>query len=68
MLGRADKGIIITTGYFTADARKEARRDGAPPLELVDREKLIEMFESLRLGLTERLTFDIDDKFFEAFQ
>ena len=28
MMGRADKGIILTTGSFTADARREAVRDG----------------------------------------
>src|SRR5690606_25904606 len=42
MSGRADKGIIITTGSFTAEARREANRDGSPPIELVDSEKLIE--------------------------
>jgi len=68
MIGRADKEIIITTGHFTAEAKKESRRDGVPPLELVDGQKLVEMFESLRLGLKERTTFDIDEKFFEAYQ
>jgi restriction system protein len=51
MLGRADKGIIITTGTFTTDAVKEARRDGVPPIELVDGQKLVDMFELLELGL-----------------
>jgi restriction system protein len=36
MMGRADKGIILTTGTFTSDAKKEAVRDGVPPIELVD--------------------------------
>ena len=45
MMGRADKGIIMTTGTFTMDAKKEARRDGVTPIELVDGEKLVEMFE-----------------------
>lgn len=45
MLGRAEKGIILTTGTFTKEAQKEANRDGAPPIELVDGEKLVEMFE-----------------------
>ncbi len=40
MMGRADKGIILTTGTFTAEARKESVRDGVPPIELVDGEKL----------------------------
>ena len=47
MMGRADKGIMITTGAFTLDAKKEARRDGVPPIEIIDGEKLIEMFEPM---------------------
>jgi restriction system protein len=31
MMGRADKGIIITTGTFTLDAKKGARRDWRAP-------------------------------------
>jgi len=68
MMGRADKGIIITTGTFTLDAKKEARRDGVPPIELVDGDLLVEMFERLELGLTPRTTFDVDEKFFEDFK
>lgn len=44
MIGRAEKGIIMTTGTFSSDAIKEANRDGAPQVELVDGEKLVEMF------------------------
>jgi restriction system protein len=68
MMGRADKGIILTTGSFTLDAKKEARRDGVPPIELVDGEKLIEMFELLELGLIPRKVFDIDQEFFDDFK
>jgi restriction system protein len=67
MMGRADKGIIITTGTFTLEAKKEARRDGVPPIELVDGEALLQMFERLELGLIPRTTYDVDDKFFEDF-
>ena len=67
MMGRADKGIILTTGTFTLEAKKEARRDGVPPIELVDGEKLVGMFEQLQLGLVPKNTFDIDHKFFEEF-
>ena len=67
MLGRADKGIIITTGTFTHDARAEAVRDGVVPIEMVDGEKLIDLFESLELGLKPRLAFDVDYAFFEEF-
>ncbi|MBZ0159252.1 restriction endonuclease [Candidatus Methylomirabilis sp.] len=68
MAGRADKGIILTTGTFTADARREAVRDGVPPIELVDGEKFLDMFEKLELGLTPRVAFEIDDGFFDAFR
>ena len=67
MMGRADKGIIITTGTFTLDAKKEARRDGVPPIELVAGEDLIHLFENLELGLLPRKTFEIDRKFFDEF-
>jgi restriction system protein len=67
MLGRADKGIIMTTGTFTADARHEADRDGAPPIELVDGEKLVELFERVNLGLQQRTVYEIDHAFFAGF-
>lgn len=68
MIGRADKGIILTTGSFTIDAKKEARRDGVPPIELIDGEKLIEMFELLELGLKSIKTYEVDYRFFEEFE
>jgi restriction system protein len=68
MQGRADKGIIITTATFTADARREAARDGVPPIELVDGEKLVAMFAALELGLKPVTAYDIDDAFFEEFR
>ena len=68
MMGRADKGIIITTGTFTLEAKKEARRDGAPPIELVDGDTLVQMFEQQQLGLIPRTTYDVDEKFFDDFR
>jgi restriction system protein len=67
MQGRADKGIIITTGSFTSDAKKEAKRDGAPPIELVDGEKLVEMFEKLNLGVIPKTVYEVDEEFFKEF-
>jgi restriction system protein len=64
LMGRADKGIIITTGSFTLEAKKEARRDGATPIELVDGDTLVQMFEQLKLGLVPRTTYDVDEIFF----
>jgi len=68
MAGRADKGIIITTGTFTAEARREASRDGVPPIELVDGEKLVDMMEQLELGLRSVTTYEVDAPFFNEFR
>ena len=68
MQGRADKGMNMTTGTFTTDAKKEARRDGVPPIEIVDGEKLVDMFEQLELGLKPKKVFELDYGFFEEFE
>jgi restriction system protein len=67
MMGRADKGLILTTGTFTPDSKREAVRDGVPPIELVDGEKLVQLFEQLELGLEPRTTYDIKKSFFDEF-
>ncbi|HUQ97196.1 MAG TPA: restriction endonuclease [Chitinophagaceae bacterium] len=51
MVGRADKGLIITTGNFTREAKREASRDGAPPIDLMDGNDLAEKLKELRLGM-----------------
>jgi restriction system protein len=51
MVGRADKGLIITTGTFSPDARREATRDGAPAIDLVDGDALCDLLKSLRIGV-----------------
>ena len=68
MLGRADKGIFITTGYFTAEAEKEANREGVPPIELVDGERLVELFQQKLIGLRRREVFEVDHSFFDQFR
>ena len=68
MIGRADKGIIITTGTFTSEAVREADRDGAPPVELVDGQKLVKMFEDLELGLKPKTVYEVDHSFFAPFK
>lgn len=69
MQGRADKGLIITTGTFTPDARREATRDGAPAIDLIDGEALCQLLFDLRLGVavTERVVHDVAiiDRFFD---
>lgn len=70
MIGRADKGLLITTGTFTKNARIEAQRDGAPPIDLVDGQILAEKLKELRVGvdinkrIIEHIT--IDQEFFKS--
>ena len=51
MVGRADKGLFITTGTFSPAAVKEATRDGAPPIDLVDGNELADKLKDLGLGV-----------------
>ena len=51
MQGRCDKGLIMTTGNFTSEAKKEATRDGAPTIDLIDGESICDLLKSLRLGV-----------------
>ena len=66
MVGRADKGLLITTGNFTKDAMREATRDGAPAIDLIDGDLLLDKLKELSLGVktkvveTEQVTIDRD--------
>lgn len=51
MVGRADKGLLITTGNFTRDAEREATRDGAPAIDLIDGNLLVDKLKDLGLGV-----------------
>ncbi|ENW05222.1 restriction endonuclease [Acinetobacter beijerinckii] len=62
MQGRADKGLFITTGNFTRDALKEATRDGAPPIDLIDGEILCEKLKELKLGITTQFIEQVEIK------
>ncbi|PKV66817.1 restriction endonuclease [Pontibacter ramchanderi] len=68
MIGRAEKGIIMTTGTFTTEAVKEANRNGAPQIELVDGQKLIKMFEKVELGLKPKVVYEVDLSYFNKFK
>lgn len=69
MVGRTDKGLIITTGTFTADARREATRDGAPAIDLVDGDALCDLLKDRRLGVTVEMVeqVTVDEAAFAAF-
>jgi restriction system protein len=64
MVGRSDKGLIITTGTFSNDAKREATRDGAPAIDLIDGDQLCDLLKSLKLGvrteMVERVVVETD--------
>jgi restriction system protein len=55
MQGRTDKGLLLTTGSFTRDAIREATRDGAPPIDLIDGNQLVEKLKQLSLGVQTKI-------------
>lgn len=68
MVGRADKGLIISTGGFTLEARKEATRDGAPPIDLIDGRLLAEKLKELKLGVRTNLVehVEVNEEWFRS--
>ncbi len=59
MLGRADKGLLITTGKFTQEANLKAASDRAPEIRLIDGDELLDKLKELGLGLrTEQVTVE----------
>lgn len=64
MIGRCDKGLVITTGTFSSEAVREATRDGAPAIDLIDGDQLCDLLKALNLGVQtetqERVTIDQD--------
>ena len=71
-VGRSDRGIIITTGAFTRDAREEANRPGANPVDLIDGDALCDLLRERSLGVrtATRVVEDvtIDDDYFDQFE
>ena len=72
MAGRGEKGLLITTGSFTRDAQAEATRDGAPPVELIDGDRLCDLLREFRLGIEVRQRVEedvvVDPGFFDEYQ
>jgi len=59
MVGRADKGLLITTGGFTQEAELKAASDRAPEIRLIDGVELIGKLKDLELGVrTEQVTVE----------
>jgi restriction system protein len=70
MAGRGEKGLLITTGTFTSSANAEARRDGAPPVDLVDGDELCDLLKRYKIGVTSKMVEDVqvDLDFFRSFE
>ena len=68
MQGRADKGLFITTGTFTREATKESTRDGAPPIDLIDGDQLVEKLKELKLGIQTKMveSVEVDENWFKT--
>ncbi|UVK41818.1 restriction endonuclease [Mesorhizobium sp. AR07] len=69
MIGRADKGLVITTGTFTADARREAVRDGAPAIDLIDGDGLCDLLKDQKIGVRVKMVEEVtvDEAAFAGF-
>jgi restriction system protein len=51
MAGRGDRGLLITTGSFTDEAKQEATRAGAPPIDLIDGSALCDLLKEHQMGV-----------------
>ncbi len=65
MIGRADRGLVITTGTFSRDAKMEATRDGAPPIDLLDGDQLLDKLKELGLGIKPTAQLVVVPEFFK---
>jgi restriction system protein len=65
--GRAERGIFLTTGTYTKNAKQEATRENTTPIELVDLSDLIQLIIEKNLGVNERRALEIDSNFFAQF-
>lgn len=68
MIGRADKGLFLTTGTFTSGAVREATRDGAPPIDLVNGDQLADKLKELGLGIKKEMVekVSVDEEWFKS--
>ena len=66
MIGRAEKGLFVTTGKFTDSASQEALRNGAPVIDLIDGIGFCDLLKDLELGVSTKLVevIDVDPEYF----
>ena len=66
MTGRADKGLVLTTGYFSPSAEREAVRDGVPVIDLINGEELCQLLKDAELGVETETV--VNPAFFKQFE
>ena len=60
-----EKGVFITTGTFTKAAREEASNAGKQQIDLIDGDEFINKLIECRLGVHEKLIYEVDKAFFD---
>lgn len=62
-----EKAIFVTTGSFSPAAKNEAKSPGKKPIDLMDGEMLIDKIAELKLGVSPKTVYEIDDKFYAQY-
>jgi len=70
MEGRGERGLFVTTSWFTRAAEEEASRAGARPVDLVDGPALARLLAEHGLGVTvsRQDSYEVDPSFFRDFR
>lgn len=63
-----EKGIFITTGRFTQQAKEEASAPGKQQIDLIDGEDFMEKLAQYGIGVKEVKIYQVDEAFFEKFE
>lgn len=63
-----EKGVLITTGTFSREAKAEAASNGKRLIDLMDGEELINKLAEYNIGLNEVKSYEIDEDFFNSLE
>ena len=63
-----EKGVLITTGTFSREAKAEAVSSGKKLIDLMDGEELINKLAEYNIGLNEVKSYEIDEDFFNSLE
>lgn len=59
--------VLIQVKFLKKNKKREAAKDGSPPIELIDGKKLVELFEKVELGVKPKIVYEVDYNFFETY-